>query len=156
MEYQVKELKEDYNVFAGEHGLPGFDELNVIFEIEKINRKSEILLKLVRKVMMEKIMNALSFLEMLLNPVNAPRMYMAYVKMMSVEDKKILDVLYGSFSELSLESIGIEFKGSEKEEAELVKRIYKIWKENEGNFGKIIDKVKVPSEEVKKERGYFG
>ena len=87
----LKELKKHYEILSKKYKLPSFKELNEDFDIEKIDKESDILLKVVRKVMMEKIVNSLGFIEMLLNPMNSPRMYHAYLNSMSVEDKKAID-----------------------------------------------------------------
>ena len=71
---ELKDLKKEYSDLAEKYKLPSFKELNENFEIEKIDKDTEILLRDVRKVMMEKIVNSLGFLEMFLNPMNAPRM----------------------------------------------------------------------------------
>ena len=68
----LKELKKKYADLSKKYKLPNFVNLNEDFEVEKIERDTDLLLKAIRKVMMEKIVNSMSFLEMLLNPVNSP------------------------------------------------------------------------------------
>jgi len=153
----LKDLKKEYGALAKKHKLPGFSELNNVFEIEKIERESESLLRVVRKVMMERIVNSLGFLEMLINPVNAPRMYHPFFKSVSAEDKKNVDKIYLELSGLILYSLELEFDYSEKNEAEIIKKIYGSWEKVRKPFKVLLGRIKNPGSEVgKKEKGYFG
>jgi hypothetical protein len=157
MTYEISELKKDYFIFIDKYGLPQFEELNENFEVEKIERRSDFLLRVIRKIVMEKVANSLSFVEMLLNPVNAPRMYFGYLKNLSSEDKKNLDEIYSKLSKLVVRSLRVEVGYSEEGEAELIKEAYKSWEEVKPKFRKIFDGVLKPREEEKKrERDYFG
>src|SRR3989344_7507027 len=97
---EFKELKKNYEVLANKFKLPPFAEVDDNFEIHKIDRESDALLRAVRKQMMEKIVNSVGFVEMLLSGANAPRMYFSYMKAMSQEDRKGLENIYKEFSEL--------------------------------------------------------
>ena len=154
---ELKDLKKGYDSLAGKYKLPSFEELNEGFEIEKIERESDALLRTIRKVMMEKVVNSLGFIEMLLNPMNAPRMYHAYIKSIGTEDKKIIEKIYGVLAEISVESLEREIEYDEKEEAELIKKTFKIWNEMKPEFAQLVSKIKKPdSSSLKKERSYFG
>jgi len=156
MEYGIKELKENYEKLAKKHKLPGFDELNQNFDIEKIDRESRVLLKHVRKVVMEKIVNSLSFLEMLLNPMNVPRMYMVYVNSMRESDRKLVSEIYSQFSDLIVLSLDREVEYDEKKEAELIVKITSVWNKNKEEIKKILEGVKKPVSNEKVEKNYFG
>ena len=154
---ELKELKEHYSKLEAKHKLPSFKELNDSFEIDKIDKESDTLLRVIRKVMMEKIVNSLGFLEMLLNPMQIPRMYMFFVKVMNMDDKNIIEKIYNEFSELSMNSLECEINYNEKDEAELIKKIFKKWISQKQNFQKIFSKIKNPGNgDLKKERSYFG
>ena len=153
----LKELKESYSKLESKYKLPSFKELNDNFEIDKIDRESDTLLRVIRKVMMEKIVNSLGFLEMLLNPMQIPRMYMPYIKVMNTDDKKIIEKIYGDFSELSMSSLESEIDYQEKVEAELIKKIFKRWQESKEGFRKIFLKIRNPGNgNSSRERSYFG
>jgi hypothetical protein len=157
MAFEVKDLKKKYGEFEKKHGLPGFSELNGDFEIDKIDKESEHFLRVIRKVMMEKVVNSLNFLDMMVNPMSAPRIYHAYIKGMSVDDKKLIDELYGKLGELSIDSLAMEVGYSEEDEAKLIGKVFKTWGEVKPKFKKIMDSMRKPnSEGVKKEREYFG
>ena len=94
---------------------------------------------------------------MLVNPVNAPRMYQNYIRTMTVEDKKIIDKIYSSLADLSVLSLDLEIESNEKEEAELIKKSFDIWNSSKPEFKKILNSMKHPKDFVnKKERSYFG
>ncbi len=150
-------LKKQYAALTKKYDLPEFKALNDHFEIEKIDKDTDTLLKFIRKIMMEKIVNSLTFLELLMNPVNAPRMYLPYIRSISQEDKTIIDRLYSSLSDLSILSLDLEIDSSEKKEAELIFKIYSLWMSVKPDFRKILHSLKQPlSTPAKKEKSYFG
>jgi len=152
----LKELKKKYADLSKKYKLPNFVNLNEDFEVEKIERDTDLLLKAIRKVMMEKIVNSMSFLEMLLNPVNSPRMYHPFIRTMGNEDKSKIDSLYISFADLSLISLDLEIRSDEAKEAELISHVFKKWNELKPLFCELLSNVKKPRDFVKKERTYFG
>lgn len=150
-------LKKEYEVLAKQYKLPSFKEINEDFEIDKIDRPSECLLRLIRKVIMEKVVNSLSFLDMILSPMNAPRVYLAYFKSLNAEDKKNIDKIYDALSELSIFSLDLEIDYSEKNEAEMIIKIFKVWNSIKPNFRSILASMKKhPAASNKKEKSYFG
>ncbi|MDO8460781.1 MAG: hypothetical protein Q7S74_06755 [Nanoarchaeota archaeon] len=154
---ELQELKKNYDVLAKKYKLPSFSELNEDFEIEKIERESDSLLRIIRKMMMEKIVNSLGFVEMLLTTMNAPRMYLTFIKSMTSEDKKRLENMYDLLTGLSMESLGREIEYSEKKEAELIVKTSKTWNSIKPDFKMIIEEINHPKNyQVKKERSYFG
>ena len=152
----LEDVKKEYGKVSGEHNLPSFQEINEDFEIDKIDKESDCFVRAVRKCMMEKIVNAIGFLEMMLTPMNAPRMYIPFINNMSMNDKKEIDELYNSLSELSLFSLKLETVYSEKDEAEVVKKVFDVWQKGKIELAKLVDKIQKPSSSAKKERNYFG
>ena len=154
---ELLKLKKEYDKLKDKYKLPSFKELNADFEIDKLDKEIDNVLRAIRKIMMEKIVNSMSFLEMLLNPVNAPRMYLPYVRTMSIEDKKTIDNIYSALADLSLVSLDLEINSSEKGEADLINLTFNKWGELKLGFGQILKSMKQPRDfEVKKERSYFG
>lgn len=152
----LAELTEKYGILEKKYKLPSFFALNEDFEIEKIRKGQETLLRTVRKTMMEKLVNSLGFVESLLNPINAPRMYLPYLKGMTAEDKKELDRLYSVISDIVIASLRLEIDYSEKDEAEMIIRIAKDWNSIKPSFRKVIDSMQKPVSNVTKEKSYFG
>ena len=153
---ELENLKKNYEKIAKNHKLPSFSELNADFEIEKLERESDNLLRSVRKIMMEKIVNSMGFLDMLINPVNAPRMYLPYIQTMTNGDRKDLDSVYSSLGDLIIHSLDLEVDSTNENEAKLIKEIFVKWGELKGKFRQILDSIKKPRNFVKKERSYFG
>ena len=152
----LAELKKNYAVFEKKYKLPSFAELNENFEIEKIRKGRETLARTIRKTMMEKIINSLGFVEMLLNPINAPRIYLVYIKSMNSEDKKEIDKIYSSLSVLVIGSMKLEIDYSEKDEADMIKHIAKEWNSIKPSFRKVIKNMQNPVSSAPKEKSYFG
>ena len=154
---EIKELKVTYLNYQKKFKLPDFDKLNEQFEIEKIDRESDILMRVIRKVMMDKVVNSLSFLDMIINPVNAPRIYLPFIKSLSDKDGVVIDKLYAVFGNLSLECLSLELEYNEKKEAEMIKKIYDNWEEVRPEFVDFLKRVHKPlKSETKKEKSYFG
>jgi len=154
---ELDELKKAYSKLEKKYGLPSFKELNENFEIEKIERDTEILLRDVRKVMMEKVVNSLGFLEMFLNPINAPRMYLSYMKSMGAEEQGIVEKVYGMLAGLNILALEGEIDYSEKREADVIAEIFKVWISVKPEFMKLFAGMRKPNGDVvRKERSYFG
>ncbi len=151
------ELKKMYADLAKKYKFPSFKELNEDFEIYKAGKDKDCLLRSVRKVMMDKIVNAMGFLEMLLNGVNVPRMYLPYLRTATLEDRKTMEKIYSILAELSILSLQLEINYSEREEADLIKRISSTWRAIRPEFKKIMENVHKPSVDTsRKDRSYFG
>lgn len=138
--------------------MPSFDELNRDFEIEKIeNQDTDFVLRTIRKKMMEKIVNSTGFLEMLMNPVNSPRMYQNCVRSLNSEDMKLVEKIYSLFSKIILEALQLEVEYSEKREAEMIRHIYNNWNMMKSSFNAVLQRLKcLEISDIKKEKSYFG
>lgn len=156
MDLTFADLKKEYASLEKKFKLPQFEKINEDFEIGKIDRDVGAFLRSVRKLMMEKIVNSLSFVEMLLNPMNAPRMYITYLNGLSIEDRNKIDSIYSKLSDLSILSLEREIKYEEKSEAELILKIFTVWATVKNDFLDILKNMKAPASSVKKERTYFG
>ncbi len=156
MSFDLKDLKMAYGELEKKYKLPSFKEMNEDFEIDKIDKESDCTIRIVRKVMMEKIVNSLNFLEIFLNPVNAPRIYYSYLKSMGSEDKTLIEEMYGKIGALSLKSLSMELEYHEGKEAELVKESYQLWQNLKPNFAKIMKNIMNPQAVNNKEKSYFG
>ena len=154
---EFDELKNKYSESAKKYNLPSFEELNEEFEIYKIDKDSDTILRSVIKALLEKVVNSLNFIEMLLNPMNAPRMYQIYIKTMGPEDRESIGRIYNELSTISMLSLEREIDYSEKAEAELISTVVKIWKKLKPDFRKIFNNIKKPSNgSIRRERNYFG
>ena len=153
---KLEELKKNYSILEKKYKLPSFSKLNEDFGIETLRKGEELLLRNIRKTMLEKIINSLGFAEMLLNPVNAPRMYFVYLKSVSSDDKKDIEKIYSVLSDILLASSKLEIEYSEKGEAEMIARIVKDWNSIKPLFIRVIEHMQNPVSSVPKEKSYFG
>src|SRR3989344_4811748 len=156
MAFNLLDFEKSYENLAKKYKLPSFEEMNADFEIDKIDKETDLVLRQVRKTMMDKVVNSMQFLDMLLNPVNAPRMYLVFTQTMAQSDREIIDRMYGRFASLIVLSLDLEVDWSERGEADLILNIAKSWKETKPDFKKLLDRIKKPASFAKRERLYSG
>lgn len=155
----LEEMKKDYEKLRSKYALPSFKELNEEFDIEKAaEHETECLIREIRKLVMEKVITYLRFIEMLLNPSNAPMFFFALVKGLTASDKRILEKLYDKLGSFEIEIIELDCNYDEKDEAEFIKKILGEWQEIKEDMLKLVEVLKHNwSQKSKKdERGYFG
>ncbi len=156
---ELSELKAEYEKLSRKHKLPSFKELNEIFEIERIEKESDLLLRQVRKVMMDKIVGYIRFSEMLLNPSQAPLSYMSMAIDMSNEIKESVRKIYKTFIELELKALEKEVDYSEDEESAIIIDIYQTWNKLKGEMKKVMSALEASwnaDKPLRKEKDYFG
>jgi len=130
MERKLENMKKEYEKLREKYKLPEYKILNEEFDVEKVaENETETLLREIRKLIMEKVIAYLRFIELLLNPTNAPMFFFALLKGLEASDKKILDNLYTKLGRIEIEVIDIDNDYSEKNEAEFIKKIFKEWQE---------------------------
>lgn len=150
-------LKKEYELYVKKYKLPSFDQLNDSFEIERYDRDTERLLRSLRKGMMDKIVNALSFVDMLLDPVHVARTYMRFVNNMTVDDRKLIETIYTSLAPLNILSMKCEVEYNEKAEALLIQEIYTAWENVVPSFKALLGRIEKPSTStVGRQKTYFG
>jgi hypothetical protein len=159
MAEKLENLKKEYSELEKKYKLPTFRELNEEFDIEKVQElETDTLLREIRKVIMDKAIAYLRFIETLLNPSQAPMFFFNLLKGMDSNDKKILEDLYGRLGKIEIEVIGVDNDYSEKSEADFIKHIFSEWKIIKENM-KIISKSLHNSWDKKterKEKSYLG
>jgi len=156
---ELKDLKKNYEELVKRHKIPSFKELNEEFEIDRIERESDCPLRSVRKAMMDKIVKYIQFVEMLLNPAQAPPMFMMFVKNVNEKDKKSLEKIYENFIKLELSSLRLEIDYNEKNEALLVKKISETWGRSKLELRLVIEMMERnwnKSSPGRADRGYLG
>jgi hypothetical protein len=151
-------LKNEYKKLEKKHKLPGFKDVNDLFEIDRIERETDNLIRDVRKAMMDKVVNYIRFLEMIIYPVQAPPMFSFLVKEINSDERKNVEKVYASFIELELLSLKLEVEYSEKKEAEVVKKIFSTWSEAKNDLLSVFSLMEKNWKTAanKKEKSYFG
>lgn len=156
--HNVQKLKEKYNPLKKRYSLPEFEFLNENFEIERIEPESEILLKVIRKHIAEKIFFVLRSLELFINPQNAPVFIFKIIKLMNEEEKEAVRLLYDKVSGFEIESFGLEADYDEKKEAEFIKSFSKEWKVISEGLKKLYKSMRDNHQKdlKKQSRSYYG
>jgi len=156
---ELKDLKSEYEKLSGKYGLPSFKELNENFEIDRIERDTDCVPREIRKTMMDKIVGYIRFMEMMINPAQAPPMFMIFIKNISDSDRKIIEKVYKNFIELELKSLKLEIDYNEKSEVEAIKNILKIWHDTRPDLRTtigIMEKNWNSGSTKNKDKAYFG
>ncbi|MEM1535297.1 MAG: hypothetical protein QXE64_00695 [Candidatus Pacearchaeota archaeon] len=126
-EKKIKALKERYENLRKKYSLPSFDELNKEFEIEQlIKHKTMFLLKFIRRCIYDKFSFFAGVFDSLLSGLRVSGM-MALKKISDEEKRKIYDFIE-KVSRIRFESLKLELEYDEKNEAEMIKRLYDEWK----------------------------
>ena len=152
----IEKLKSEYSKYEKKYNLPNIDELITYFELEKTEEEIYLILRQIRKIMIEKVANAANFIEMLLNPVNLPRIYMAYVNTIDQKEKEKINKIYSEIAPIIVKSLESELEYNEEKEANLIKETLKSWKKVKEELISIIKNIQNPIESPKKSKDYFG
>ena len=157
-DHPIQELKKNYNQLKIKHSLPEFTELNKLFDIEDTEIETEFLLKKVRRTISEKIASYLRFIDIILNPSNAPIFFFKLVKRLDSKDMQTLKNIYEKLGKFEIQTICLDIDYSEKNDAEFIKDIFNTFnKEIKKDFIVIIEKLNTEEENSKKINGsYFG
>jgi len=155
----LEKMKKDYEKLRKKYNLPGFKELNEAFDIEEAaEQETDCLLRQIRKHMMDKVVAYLRFIEMLLNPSNAPMFFFALVKGLTASDKKLLEKVYEEIGEFEISVIALDCKYSEQGEAEFINKLASEWKDISEDILEISEVLKKNWNQKSKDsdRGYCG
>jgi hypothetical protein len=155
----LEKLRNEYDKFKDKYSLPEFTKLNEMFDIEEVDYDTEFLLRKIRRVMSDRISGYLRFIELVLNPSNAPMFFFKLIKKLEEKDKNTLNELYEFLSKFEIEIIAFDLEYNEKNEADFIKKSHNIFKEDiSKRLLKIIKKMSngSESEKVEEKRSYFG
>ena len=157
-DHPIQELKKNYNQLKIKHSLPEFTELNKLFDIEDTEIETEFLLKKIRRTISEKIAGYLRFIDVILNPSNAPIFFFKLAKRLDSKDMQTLKNIYENLGKFEIRTICLDIDYSEKNDAEFIKDIFNTFnKEIKKDFIVIIEKLNTEEENSKKINGsYFG
>ncbi len=126
----LEEFKKDYLGIQEKYDFPNFEELNQDFQIEKlVDVETDYLVREIRKMVTDKFANYLRFVETFLHPMNTPMFVLSIVKLISVEDKKMLVNIYEKLAKSEMKVVELDLSFSEEKDAKFVKDSYKLWQE---------------------------
>jgi hypothetical protein len=149
--------RETYEKLQKKYSLPGFDELNREFEIERL-KSSSFLLKDIRRNMIEKISSVIKLLEMMMNPTAAPIFMFAVLKNIKADTKKQIETLYKELTSVTITMVRLDISFDEKAEADAIKNIFKKWNSNKPQIIGICNSMEDAWKESSKksEKSYLG
>jgi len=137
----LEELKQEYETFRQKHELPDFTELNKHFDIEEIDTETEFLLRKIRRNILEKIAGYLRFVEIILNPSNAPMFFFKLIKKLDSDDRTTLTKIYENLSSFEIKAINLDLDYNEQKEAEFIKNIQNNFKTFKKELLEVIKKL---------------
>lgn len=155
---EIAKLKKEYLVFEKKYKLPKFHDLNVEFEVEKLQgHETEFLLREIRRNMTDKIAAFLKFFELFLNPQAAPLFILSALKSTSSVEKDKIEKIYKKIVALEIKSISLDISYEEKREADFIKNTYESWQSLKSEL-KIIDDIlsRVKEENKSNNKSYCG
>jgi len=123
----LDKLKLEYNKLKEKYNLIDFSEMNKILDIEETDVETEFLLRKIRRVVSDKIAGYLRFIEIILNPANAPMFFFKLIKNLGEGDKKELTDVYELLGKFELEIVGLDLDYNEEKEADFIKRVYSVF-----------------------------
>jgi len=156
---ELSKLKKEYSKLASKFNLPKFEILNQRFDIEKLaDRETDMLLREIRRAIMEKTATYFKFVEMFLNPTTAPMFFLAMIKKLNGVARRPLEELYIELGKLEIESIELENSYNEKKEAEFIIYVNQKWNQISERFADLIEKINfsLKMREERKDGSYFG
>ncbi len=159
-EFSLSDLKKEYVKFQKKYfKLPDFKILNQDFGIESIaGSETDLLIREIRKHIVDKILTYLRFTEMFLNPQNTPIFFLNLAKGLNQEDKKCLYHIYDKLGKLEIEVLEIDNEYSEKAEVEFIVKATKEWQTIKKEMNRLVESFKRSWSQKagKKDKNYFG
>ena len=155
---KFKELKLRFEKIKTKYKLPSFTDIDERFELDRIERDTDFILRGVRKIMMDKIIGYIRFLEMMISPSQAPPMFMMFIRNMTEDELGVLQQVYKALVDLELISLKLEIDYDEKEEATAIKNIFNVWEKQKPQLRSVLTMMEKNwnSTSPKKDKAYFG
>jgi hypothetical protein len=154
--FSIKDLKKEYEKHQSKYDLPEFHKLNEVFDTEDIDIETEFFLRRFRKLIAERIEGYLRFLEIIINPSNAPMFFFRLINRINEKDKEELTNIYEKLGNLEVEGIRLDLDYDEKKEAEFIKKVFLEFKIIRPALSIIMEKMANGSDSKKtEERSYL-
>jgi len=153
----LEELNLEYKKFKDKYDLPEFSKLNEIFDIEELDVETEFFLRKLRKLISDRVAGYLRFLEIILNPSNAPMFFFKLIKKLDAKDREELTKTYEALGNLEIEVIKLDLEYSEEREVEFINRVVALFSQIREDLLKAVNKMTHSHDKKKREEGsYFG
>ena len=122
-------MKERYKELQKKHGLPRYEDLDREFELLYVGAIQEVqfVLRFVRRRMNDKLVNACTMVQSLLQPNPGSFVNLQESSFLSKEEKRECSELLKEIMEVERWSVVLDVESDERKEAEFVKELYKRW-----------------------------
>ncbi|MEK6852955.1 MAG: hypothetical protein AABX59_03685 [Nanoarchaeota archaeon] len=131
----LNELKHEYEILRKKYSLPEFNKLNEEFEIERLaDKKSDFILRGIRRSILNKSVNFLKFLEEFVNPSMASFASLVIQKSFADKERELVKRCYENLVALELKAAHLEIEYNEKGEVEFIKSTVKDWDDIKSDF----------------------
>ena len=155
----LKKLKDQYAELQKRYHLPEFSALNHDFDIEKLQEnESDVLLREIRRTMLEKNLSYTRFIDMILNPSNAPMFLLILLKNVNNVEKNALNEVYLELGKYEIRSLSLDNYYDEQKEADFIIKFFAEWQEIKKRFSVILESFEGSwdRKSEKREKGYLG
>lgn len=153
-----EKLKNRYETLKKKYSLPDFVKLEEEFEIFRIEKENDYLLREIRKIIHQKISAIVSFIESLLSPQPNSIFSMSLSKTINPEDRTKLYDNFKKLGEIEIKSFKLAFIYDEQEESKFIKYAFAEWEKIKKELHNISVKMEDNwvKEFEKKSKSYFG
>ncbi len=140
-ENKLEKFKAEYEKVQKKYNLPSFEDMNNAFDIEEVSSKNtERILRLIRRRITEKTSSYLRFMEVFLNPSQAPLFYMMLAKNMPEEGRTAVNEVYFELGKIELDHLKLELIDySEGIESKAIKSFYEVWNKAKEQLGILVE-----------------
>ncbi len=156
------DLKKSYEVLAKKYKLPSYDELDYEFELLLLGTVIEIPfpLRFVRRRINERIGWTCNIIQAILQPNPSSLISVQESNFFSKEDKGNIATLLKELMALERSSLSLDLNFDEKNDAEMITKLLKSWRQYKPQIIKISEKLRDGWEHQQKEttkrEQYFG
>jgi len=153
-------LKKEYEKYQNKYSLPDYDGIDDEFELLYITDIAEIKfpLRFMRRRMNDKLVWICNIIQSIIQPNPSSIINLEESNFFSKENKIHLSNILRELMQIERRSLALDINQNEKEDAELIKEIYKVYKKLKPDINKISEKMlECWKTERKLEKGhYFG
>ena len=107
--------------------------------------------------MVDKLSAYVRFIEIILNPANAPMFFFKLIKKLDEGDKKILGDIYEEFGKLEISVVLLDLDYNEEKEANFIKLVFNKFDEVRKDILRVVERMNNgDGKKVDKGASYFG
>ncbi len=159
MEKTDRDYKKEYEIIQKKNGLPEFQRLVEDFDVEKfLEKESAILIRDIRRAMVEKFVAYSHFFENLINPSSQSMLLFSVIKRLNEKDKEKIKEIFKTLIKIQIKAMKVDVVYSEKLEVKFIKEAFDEWQVLKVKVKEVVDNFDENQNGVEGsiDRGYFG